>query len=76
MPIGLPAMLVRCPKCRWSSLLGPMSDAIPLPLPPGTRPSVCPKCGNTKLDYSPAGPLTLIFARIKKYIDIRVGNGR
>ena len=71
MPIGI-TMQFHCPKCRWSSPLTQMSDVFV----PGMLPSVCPKCGNTKLEYRPPRLLTLVLADMKKYIGIRVGKGR
>lgn len=52
MPIKPSPIRYKCPKCGWSKVFAPKSDAL-VEMPP----KVCEKCGGTDLESSPVSAL-------------------
>ena len=67
MPVRPRPSLISCPKCGWSYVFAPPSDAIP----PGMLHTQCPKCGNTELERKPAGAISQLLAELGRCVGLR-----
>lgn len=66
MPIKPQPELIQCPNCGWQITHNPRSDALI-----ESRPDACPKCGNVKLSFKPAGILDAAISSITSLLNKR-----
>lgn len=66
MPIPMPPTTLSCPKCGWSKTVVPQSDVL---LEGHTWFTVCPECGNSKLDHKKANIISSLAAQAQQSIE-------
>ena len=62
MPIKPQPKTYKCPSCSWSKTVSPQSDALVAGFDFFDE---CPKCGNKKLETSPANYIDVVVDKVK-----------